>query len=183
MAKNIVEHKGYVGEVFFDDGTLHVKALHLRDALIAEVEDGDVQHAFQELIDDYLELCDDLGRSPNKAFSGSFNVRVSEDIHRTAATNAAKQNISMSQYVELAIRERCIRDSNDDSFSPAELFADFFPRSALNKEIRKFFANSTSFSDEAFEYETMKIPHSSSNKDNVYKLASYQNNKPKVCTS
>ena len=41
--------------------------------------------AFEEAVDDYLELCKEEGKEPEKPFKASFNVRTGTDLHRKAA--------------------------------------------------------------------------------------------------
>ena len=59
---------------------------------------------FHGAVDDYLELCAQQGIEPEKAYKGSFNVRVSPELHRTAAVYAAMQKISLNSFVENALR-------------------------------------------------------------------------------
>nr|WP_319513828.1 type II toxin-antitoxin system HicB family antitoxin [uncultured Cohaesibacter sp.] len=178
MAKNRVEYKGYVGEVFFEDGVLNVKALYLRDALIAEIDGTDAQSAFQELIDDYLETCADLGREPNKPFSGSFNVRIPSTLHREAATQASLNGIALNAFVEQAIREKCQSKSNTFKFE-------------IKTEMLKLWSerirNEAKFQYEAMTAETshrslttsIKVPKQprASYQDNVWRMEDYRQRK------
>lgn len=58
---------------------------------------------FQQSIDNYLELCEKIGKNPDKEFKGTFNVRISPEIHKKAALEAARQKITLNQYVAKAI--------------------------------------------------------------------------------
>jgi len=46
------------------------------------------------------------GKQPQKAYKGSFNIRISADLHRKAAREAAVRGISLNQFIESAIREK-----------------------------------------------------------------------------
>jgi len=54
-------------------------------------------------VDDYLATCKTLGKQPNKTFKGSFNVRLSMDLHRKAAFIASKHSTSLNDFVKRAI--------------------------------------------------------------------------------
>ena len=66
---------------------------------------------FEQSIDNYLELCQKIGKEPEKEFKGSFNVRIPTEMHKKAALEAAKQNITLNQYVINAI-DKSFENSN-----------------------------------------------------------------------
>ena len=57
---------------------------------------------FHEAIDDYLALCEAEHKEPEKAYKGSFNVRISPQLHREAAVCAAAQ-----QKCPQTLRSKC----------------------------------------------------------------------------
>lgn len=50
-----------------------------------------LRSAFEEAVDDYLNLCRQEGRQPEQPFKGSFNVRMGSELHRRAALCAINQ--------------------------------------------------------------------------------------------
>lgn len=40
---------------------------------------------FQNVIDNYLNNCEERGVQPEQPYMGTFNVRISPDLHRTVA--------------------------------------------------------------------------------------------------
>ena len=62
---------------------------------------------FKQSIDNYLDLCKRVGKEPEKAYKGSFNVRISPDLHRKIAIEAAEEKMTLNQYVIKAL-ERSI---------------------------------------------------------------------------
>ena len=44
------------------------------------------------------------GKDPNKSFSGSFNVRVSPELHRDIWAAATKRDMTLNAYVNEALR-------------------------------------------------------------------------------
>ncbi|MFQ5427922.1 MAG: toxin-antitoxin system HicB family antitoxin [Thermodesulfobacteriota bacterium] len=54
-------------------------------------------------MEDYIELCRQAKKTPHKSYKGSFNVRVSPDIHGRAAAKAKQMGISLNKFVQGAI--------------------------------------------------------------------------------
>ena len=81
----MMEYKGYVGKVEFDDeaGIFHGEVLDTRDVITFQGRSVDeLKTAFQESIDDYLAFCKQRGEEPNKPFSGQFVTRIPPELHR-----------------------------------------------------------------------------------------------------
>lgn len=102
-----VNYKGYQAQVEYDDGALFVKILHISDLLVAECEKAsEVEDVAKDLIDTYLEDCRELGKPPEKPFKGSFNIRVTPEMHKRAAMAAVNGSISLNSWVSQAIEEK-----------------------------------------------------------------------------
>ena len=100
------EYKGYFGsaEVNTVDNLLHGKLLFITDIVTyAAQSPKELEAAFKEAVDDYLQTCAELGDEPNVPFKGSFNVRVGHDRHKTAALAAIQNNISLNDWICRAI--------------------------------------------------------------------------------
>jgi predicted HicB family RNase H-like nuclease len=50
------------------------------------------------------KTCKELGKEPNKPYKGTFNIRISPDLHKEAAFFAASRNISLNDFIKTAIR-------------------------------------------------------------------------------
>ena len=48
---------------------------------------------------------DAQGRKPERAYKGSFNVRLSPDLHRRIAVYAMERDMSLNQFVERSIEK------------------------------------------------------------------------------
>lgn len=105
--KNMLEYKGYHAKIEFDEedmlfvGTVFgiQDSLNFHGATVQELIDS-----FHQSIDNYLEMCEELGRKPDKEFKGSFNVRIGQELHRQAVFAADRSGMTLNQYVEKAIR-------------------------------------------------------------------------------
>lgn len=107
MMKNMLEYKGYHTKIEFETDTLklHGKIEGIRDFVNFESDDpSEIEKEFHDAVDDYIEFCKEVGKEPDKEYKGSFNVRISPELHREVATVAYKNGESLNQTVEKAIQ-------------------------------------------------------------------------------
>ena len=109
-----VEYKGYTGSVEFsqEDRVFYGRILGIR-ALVS-YEGTDAEELLADLkasVDDYLASCEESGVEPERPFKGSFNVRISPELHMQAALAAIHENISLNSFVARSI-ERAVADSD-----------------------------------------------------------------------
>ena len=85
---NTMEYKGYVGSVEFseEDGLFYGKVMGIRALLSYEgTTAAELVSDFHSAVDDYLALCEQTHQTPEKAYKGSFNVRIPPELHKQAA--------------------------------------------------------------------------------------------------
>ena len=105
---NTMEYKGYIGSVEFseEDALFYGKVLGIRALISYEGENSaDLIADFHGAVDDYLELCAQSGTEPEKAYKGSFNVRISPELHKQAVIAAMSHNMSLNSFVETSIQQ------------------------------------------------------------------------------
>jgi predicted HicB family RNase H-like nuclease len=103
----LAPYKGFQGSAEYDAGSLFIRVLHIEDAVSTTCGTAsEVDAAFRELVDDYLETCREIGKEPNKPFKGSFNVRIKPGLHREAAMTAEARGLSLNAWIEAAISEK-----------------------------------------------------------------------------
>lgn len=103
-----ITYKGYKGTVEFsaDDHILWGKIAAINDVVTYEAKSiPGIRRAFRKAVEDYLETCAELGKTPDKAFKGSFNVRVAPDMHRALAVAAQASGVSLNDMVGKALRK------------------------------------------------------------------------------
>jgi predicted HicB family RNase H-like nuclease len=113
---DVLEYKGYNASVLFsaEDEVFYGKLLGIEDLVSFEgTSVKEIKKAFREAVDDYLETCKKIGKEPNKTYKGTFNVRIPIELHKAAAIFAARQNISLNEFVKGAIRYSLL---NKDDF-------------------------------------------------------------------
>lgn len=98
---NIMTYKGYSGTVEYseDDDCLFGRVTGIRDIVTYEGQGvTDLRAAFQESVDDYLEHCKEMGKEPNKPYSGRFLLRIDPGLHARLAARAQASGVSLNQY-------------------------------------------------------------------------------------
>lgn len=105
--KDVLEYKGFAGSVHFraEDNLLFGKIEGISDLVSFEGQSvTELRTAFEKAVDEYIELCKSLGKRTRKSYRGSFNVRISPELHLGAAEAAIRSGLSLNQFVERAIR-------------------------------------------------------------------------------
>jgi len=113
---NHLEYKGYTGSIEYsvEDALLFGKVLGIKSLLSYEGLTGkDLEQNFRGVIDEYLDDCSTSQKKPEKPFKGSFNVRVSAELHEKAALLAMRDQVSLNSFVAESIRFRVIREEAD----------------------------------------------------------------------
>jgi predicted HicB family RNase H-like nuclease len=107
-------YKNYTGSIEYsrEDGLLYGKVLGIKGLISYEGETGtDLEKDFKESIDEYLSDCKESGVEPEKPFKGSFNVRISTELHQRAALLAMEDKMSLNNFVAESIRDRIFRET------------------------------------------------------------------------
>lgn len=105
----MMEYKGYIGVVEFDDKAkiFHGDIINTRDVITFQgTSVEEIEKAFQDSINDYLEWCEKDGINPEKPYSGKFNLRLSPELHKEVAITAKKLKISINSFVEKALQDK-----------------------------------------------------------------------------
>lgn len=97
-----MEYKGYHAKPAYsaEDECFVGKVLGINDSIsfhgfsVAEFES-----AFKEAVDDYLELCEEHGKTPDKEYSGQFVLRVPPELHKELAIEAERRGDSLNAFV------------------------------------------------------------------------------------
>ena len=64
---------------------------------------SDIENEFHKAVDDYLVFCEEIGQEPNKEYKGSFNIRITPELHRKLVEVSFFNNESLNSSVEKAI--------------------------------------------------------------------------------
>ena len=109
---NTIEYKGYIGSVEFSeaDGVFFGKVMGIRALISYEGTTAkELINDFHGAVDDYLAVCAAEGREPERAYKGSFNVRISPELHKEAVIFATAHQMSLNSFVEYALNSMLMK--------------------------------------------------------------------------
>ena len=105
----MLKYKKYIGDCIEYDSKGKIftgEVLGLRTVLTFQGRTPEeIEMSFKETIDLYLEMCKEDGVSPEKPYSGKFNVRISPTLHREIAIKAKSERVSINDFVINAIEK------------------------------------------------------------------------------
>jgi len=108
VTDNMLKYKDFYGSVEYsaNDECFFGKIIGTADLVTFEGESvAKLKKAFSEAVEDYFLLCKEAGKDPQKTYKGSFNIRLSPELHRRTAILAKKRNMSLNSFVEKAITD------------------------------------------------------------------------------
>ncbi|MEJ8306344.1 type II toxin-antitoxin system HicB family antitoxin [Saccharibacillus sacchari] len=97
-----------MGHAEFDNEAriLHGEIVNIRDTVTFQASSADeLEKAFRDSVDDYLEFCEEEGEEPNKPFSGKLLLRLAPEQHRSVATAARIAGKSINSWIAERISE------------------------------------------------------------------------------
>ena len=103
----LMEYKGYhaIVEYSDEDEAFIGRVFGLADVILFDGESiAELKSSFHDAVDDYLSLCEEIGKKPEREFKGSFNVRLSPELHKAAALKAEEDKLTLNQFVANAVR-------------------------------------------------------------------------------
>jgi predicted HicB family RNase H-like nuclease len=106
--KNAMTYKGYTARIDFDgdDRIFFGRLAGIRDIITFHGETVDeLEAAFKEAVDDYLETCVKLGEEPNKPYSGKLTLRIPPSVHAAIATAAETSGKSLNKWVSEILKQ------------------------------------------------------------------------------
>ena len=103
-----MKYKGYEAIIEYDeeDRLFVGRVINTKDIIVFDGFSVDeLEQSFHAVIDEYLVDCKTLNKTPDKPFSGRFNLRVSSDLHRKVALEALKQGVSLNTFIENTLQK------------------------------------------------------------------------------
>jgi len=104
-----LEYKSYTGSIEYsrEDNLLYGRVMGINGLISYEGRSGkELESDFKAAIDTYIAECKNTGVTREIPFKGSFNVRVSPELHQKAALLAIKEKMSLNRFVAESIREQ-----------------------------------------------------------------------------
>ena len=114
----MIKYKEYLGSVRYsdDDKVFYGRIEGVDDLVTFEgCSVDELVSAFEEAVEDYIALCEQVKRPARKSYKGSFNVRIDPELHKKAAVHASITGHSLNQIVEEAIQSYLGEKLKDNS--------------------------------------------------------------------
>ena len=106
----MIAYKGYQAAIVFDHEAevFHGEVVGTRDVIFFEATSvEELKKEFRFSIDDYLAMCTEQGKPPDKSFSGKIPLRISSKVHRAATAAAKADGKSLNAWLATVV-ERAI---------------------------------------------------------------------------
>lgn len=103
-----MKYKGYTAQIEIDEEAdiLFGKVVDIRDMITFQghtVEE--LRQSFHDSVDDYLDWCQELGKEPEKPFSGKLPFRTTPEHHRLIYLAAMKAKKSINAWMDEVLTE------------------------------------------------------------------------------
>lgn len=98
----MLKYKGYSGFVVYDDNAriFHGEVAGLKAVITFQGTTVDeIEQAFKDSIDDYIDWCKERDVEPEKAYSGKFSLRMPPDLYVKIAALAGQNGMSINSYI------------------------------------------------------------------------------------
>lgn len=104
----MMKYKGYIGHVIYDDEAklLHGEVINIRDVVTFQGQSVDeLERAFHDSVDDYLDMCAERGEEPDKPFSGRLVLRLDPELHKASFLAAKSTGKSLNTWIADTLRQ------------------------------------------------------------------------------
>ena len=104
----MMTYKGYFGSVHYndEDKVFYGKLEFIRALVSYEgIDVASLRKAFEEAVDDYLDLCEESGKEPEKPFKGTFNIRLDPSLHQRVVTHALEEGKTLNAFIKEALEK------------------------------------------------------------------------------
>ena len=105
--RNVLEHKGYLGSVEYspESEILFGRILGISDRVTYDGASAkELRESFEEAVDDYLETCAQIGKSPEAPCNGNLaGIEISPSAHRRLFEFSHGEGKAPGQLIEEAL--------------------------------------------------------------------------------
>jgi predicted HicB family RNase H-like nuclease len=105
---SILAYKGYQGRFEYDPDAdiFHGELLHISDVVTFQGRSIDeLKAALADSVEDYFALCAEVGKAPQKPFSGRLNVRISPELHQKSMQKAINEGLSLNHWIAKTLEQ------------------------------------------------------------------------------
>ena len=106
--KDRIKYKGFIGSVHYaaEDRVFYGKVEGVNDLITFEGSSvDDLEEGFKYMVDEHIKDCHSNNSPVEKSYKGNLNIRLSPELHKKAAHNAAMRGVSLNQYINDALKK------------------------------------------------------------------------------
>lgn len=111
MNNSVMHHKGYSAAIRFseEDGVFVGRILGINDIVSFHGRSvDDIRKQFALALDSYLSDCEEMGKDPERPYSGKLNVRLPPEFHKAIAFEAESTGQSINDVIVAAVQHAYI---------------------------------------------------------------------------
>jgi predicted HicB family RNase H-like nuclease len=97
-----MKYKGYEAIISFDDDAriFYGEVVGIKDVITFQGSSvNELEEAFHDSVDDYLDFCKARGENPEKEFSGNLRLRIPPKLHAILSQEAHRRGISLNKLI------------------------------------------------------------------------------------
>ncbi|MEA3492654.1 MAG: type II toxin-antitoxin system HicB family antitoxin [Campylobacterota bacterium] len=105
---NTLEYGGYIGSLEYspEDKVFYGKLEMIDDLVTFEADNAsELEENFHTAVNEYIDTCRELGRSPQKTYKGIFNVRVNPELEEKVSGDR-NRIVTKSSLLYLTCRQK-----------------------------------------------------------------------------
>jgi predicted HicB family RNase H-like nuclease len=107
-AIDVLTYRGFIGTVHFssEDDVFFGKVAGVNDLITFEGDNvKDLKNAFYYVIDEHIRDCENEKIPIEKSYKGSFNLKLTPDLHRKVALTAKSNGTTLNAFVKKVIEK------------------------------------------------------------------------------
>jgi predicted HicB family RNase H-like nuclease len=106
--KDRIIYKGFIGSVHYagEDRVFYGKVEGVNDLIAFEGSTvNELEEGFKYMVNEHIKDCTTKNIPLEKSYKGNLNIRLSPELHKKAAHNAAMRGVSLNQYINDALKK------------------------------------------------------------------------------
>ncbi len=114
--KDRIKYKGFIGSVHYanEDRVFYGKVEGVNDLITFEGSTvNQLEEGFKYMVDEHIKDCTKKNIPLERSYKGNLNIRLSPELHKKAAHNAAMRGVSLNQYINDAIKDKMTSSDPD----------------------------------------------------------------------
>ena len=113
---NQMSERGYKAIIEFDEsaGIFHGTVINTNDVIDFQGTNVDeLKEEFRKQINTYLAFCKEIGKSPDKPFSGKLHLRLTPGLHKRISAVAKTEGKSLNTWINVTLDEAANESETD----------------------------------------------------------------------